>query len=212
MSLAVQRRAADDLPGGGAVHMTATPAAKLGLWLFMGVVTVLFSLLSSAYLMRMAFADWRSLPAVPWQLWLSTTMLVMSSVAFQGAAIAARRGFKGGLQIGLLAAGIFALAFLAAQLWAWQQLSALNYLVAGNPANSFFYLITGLHGLHLVGGLAAWCKTSVKVWRGAALERVRLSVELCALYWHFLLALWLALFGLLFFVTPEIIQIICNGF
>ena len=212
MNFRLQRRAGDDLPGGGAGYLTTTPATRLGLWVFMGVATVLFSLLTSAYLMRMGLADWRPLPNVPWQLWLSTTMLVLGSVAFQGAVIAVRRGSKTGLRVGLTLAGLFAFAFLAVQLWAWQQMSASHYLVAGNPANSFFYLITGLHGLHVVGGLVAWSKTGVKVWRGATSARVRLGVELCATYWHFLLALWLALFGLLFFLTPDIVQIICNGF
>lgn len=212
MNFTVQRRAGDDLPGGGAGYLTTTPATKVGLWVFMGVVTVLFSLLTSAYFMRMGLADWRPLPTVPWQLWLSTTLLASGSVAFQGAAVAARRRSSVGLRIGLAAAGLLALAFLAAQLWAWQQMNASHYLVADNPANSFFYLITGLHGLHVMGGVAAWGKTCVKVWRGAEPARLRLNVELCARYWHFLLALWLVLFGLLFFMTPDIVQIICNGF
>ena len=66
-----------------------------------------------------------------------------------------------------------------------------------NPANGFFYLITGLHGLHLLGGLVAWGRTSDKVWRGFEPAQVRLSVELCAVYWHFLLVVWLVLFALL---------------
>src|SRR6266568_1584560 len=64
-------------------------------------------------------------------------------------------------------------------------------------SNSFFYLITAMHGLHLMGGLVALGRTTAKVWRGAEMTRVRLSVELCAIYWHFLLLIWLVLFGLL---------------
>ena len=59
--------------------------------------------------------------------------------------------------------------------------------------------MTGLHGLHLLGGLVAWVRTSDKVWRGVEVGRVRLSVELCAVYWHFLLVVWLVLFGLMVF-------------
>lgn len=183
--------------------------ARLGLWVFMGVVTVLFSLLLVAYVMRMASADWRPLP-VPWQLWLNTTMLIVSSVALQWAKAAAQRGRIASMKAGLLAGGVFAFAFLAGQLWAWQQLSALHYFVAGNPANSFFYLLTGLHGLHLLGGLVAWIKTSVKAWHGLEMESTGASVELCARYWHFLLVLWLVLFAVLLFVTPALIQAICG--
>ena len=75
----------------------------------------------------------------------------------------------------------------------------MGYFAKTNPANAFFYLITGLHGLHLLGGLVAWGWTSAKVWRGFDIARVRLSVELCTVYWHFLLVVWLVLFALLLF-------------
>jgi cytochrome c oxidase subunit III len=169
------------------------PTAKLGLWVFMGVVTVLFSIIASTYVTRMGFADWRPLPE-PGLLWLNTGVLILSSVAMQWAQVAARRGRIDRLRIGLLAGGVFAGAFLGGQLWAWQQLSASGYFLAANPANTFFYLITALHGLHLCGGLVAWGKTTIEVWRGF---EVRLSVELCAVYWHFLLVVWLGLFVLM---------------
>src|SRR5258708_16400870 len=54
-----------------------------------------------------------------------------------------------------------------------------------------------MHGLHLMGGLVALGRTIAKVWRGAAMTQGRLSVELCAIYWHFLLLVWLVLLGLL---------------
>jgi cytochrome c oxidase subunit 3 len=67
-----------------------------------------------------------------------------------------------------------------------------------NPAIAFFYLITGLHGLHMLGGLVAWGRTASTMNDDADLSRLRLSIELCAVYWHFLLAVWLVLFFLLF--------------
>jgi len=169
------------------------PKAKLGLWVFMGVVTVLFSIIISAYNARRGFPDWQPLPE-PRLLWLNTGALIVSSVAMQWARVAAHRGRPDDVRVALLVGGVFAWAFLAGQLWAWQQLGASGYLVATNPANSFFYLITALHGLHLLGGLGAWAKTTVKVWRGFD---VGLSVQLCAVYWHFLLVVWLVLFGLM---------------
>jgi cytochrome c oxidase subunit 3 len=98
---------------------------------------------------------------------------------------------------GLTAGGLFTLTFLVGQLFAWQQLNAAGYFLATNPANAFFYLFTGLHGLHLLGGIVALALTVDKVWRGFEVNQVRLSVQLCAVYWHFLLALWLVLFTLL---------------
>ena len=77
------------------------------------------------------------------------------------------------------------------------QFHAQPNFMASNPANAFFYLLTALHGLHLLGGLWVWGRTTTRVWEGTKVSEVRLSVELCTVYWHFLLLVWLALFGLL---------------
>ncbi len=174
------------------------PPVKVGLGVFLAVATSLFALSISAYLMRMEGADWRPL-AQPMVLWFNTAVLIFGSVFFQRACNAAKSGQVGGVRLGLLAGGAFTLVFLAGQLWAWQQLNAAGYYLTTNPANAFFYLLTALHGLHLLGGLWVWAKTTVKVQRGAAVHEVRLSVELCTVYWHFLLVVWLVLFGLLLF-------------
>ena len=174
------------------------PTATLGLRVLLAVVTVLFSLLVVAYGDRLAVADWRPLPE-PWLLWLNTVFLILSSVALQWACVGASWHRMDAMKAGLLGGGVFAFAFLAGQVLAWQQLVALGYFAKTNPANAFFYLITGLHGLHLLGGLVAWGWTSAKVWRGFDIARVRLSVELCTVYWHFLLVVWLVLFALLLF-------------
>jgi cytochrome c oxidase subunit 3 len=175
---------------------SSVPAAKIGLGVFLAVVGSLFALLISAYSMRTNMVDWRELP-LPRLLWFNTGVLVMSSVALQWAHVAARRDDIDGLIVGLFVGGAFAMIFLAGQLLVWQQLNVAGYFVASNPANSFFYLITAAHGLHLMGGLVALGRTTAKVWRGAPMMQVRLSVELCAIYWHFLLLVWLVLLGLL---------------
>ncbi len=174
------------------------PRAVLGLRVFLTVVGVLFTLLVVSYADRMSLGDWHPLPE-PWLLWPNTVLLILSSIAFQWACTAANRGQIAGVRSGLLAAGVLAFAFLAGQLLAWQQLAASGYYAATNPANAFFYLLTALHGLHLSGGLVAWARTSAKVRRGFEAAEVRLSVELCAVYWHFLLMIWLVVFGLLLF-------------
>jgi len=176
----------------------ALPTATLALRVFLAVVTVLFSLLVVAYADRLTAGDWRPLPE-PWVLWLNTVALVLGSVGLQRSLTAANRGRLDGVKIGLLAGGGFAIVFLAGQLVAWQQLVALGYYAATNPANAFFFVMTALHGLHLFGGLVALGRTADKVLRGFDVDQVRLSVELCAVYWHFLLAVWLILFGLMLF-------------
>jgi cytochrome c oxidase subunit 3 len=175
----------------------SVPTATLGVRVFLAVVTVLFSLLIMAYGSRMEFEDWRPSPQL-WLLWLNTAMLVLSSVAMQWARIAARRGEIDGVAIGLNAGGFFAVGFLGGQILAWRQLNMMGAFDVTNPAIGFFYMITALHGLHLMGGLVAWGRTIAKVRRGFDMVHVRLSVELCTVYWHFLLVVWLVLFGLLF--------------
>jgi cytochrome c oxidase subunit 3 len=172
------------------------PTAKLGLWVFLAVVTSLFALSISAYAMRMHLGDWNPLPK-PGLLWLNTLVLILTSIAMQWTRAAASRGQMDGVRIGLIAGGVLTFAFLAGQLVVWQQLNAAGYFVAANPANAFFYLLTALHGLHLLGGLVAWGRTAAKVGRGVEVRKVRLSVELCTVYWHYLLLVWLVLFALL---------------
>ena len=98
----------------------------------------------------------------------------------------------------MLAGGVFAFGVPRRPVLAWRQLQAAGYYAAGNPANAFFYLLTGLHGLHLLGGLVVWGRTLPGCRAGARRPaRLRLSVELCTVYWHYLLVVWLVLFGLL---------------
>jgi cytochrome c oxidase subunit 3 len=172
------------------------PAAKLGLWVFLAVVTSLFALFISAYAMRMKLGDWSPMPK-PGLLWLNTGVLIVTSVAMEWTRAAANRGQTGDVRSGLVAGGVLTFVFLAGQLVVWQQLNASGYFIAANPANDFFYLLTAVHGLHLLGGLVAWGKTTAKVWRGIEVGKVRLSVELCAMYWHYLLLVWLVVFAVL---------------
>jgi len=195
----VEQRPMQNIQGDVAFSL---PPVKVGLGVFLAVATSLFALLISAYYMRMAGADWTTL-AVPNGLWLNTVALILSSVAMQWTRSAAKRGRIGGVRIGLIAGGVFTFCFLAGQLWVWRQLNASGYFVAANPANAFFYLLTASHGLHLLGGLWVWGKTTAKVRRGVGAGEVRLSVELCTVYWHYLLLVWLVLFALLLSTPPR---------
>ncbi len=188
----LEQGTASEFPGAG---VSQTPVAKVGLTVLLASLAALFALFISAYVMRMQFADWRPV-AKPTLLWVNTGVLMLSSAALQRARVAAEHDDEREIRAYLVAAGSTALAFLIGQIVAWQQLVALGYALASNPANAFFYLITGLHGLHVVGGLVAlgWV-----MWRRSRAERpdVRLGLALCGMYWDFLLLIWLVLFGLL---------------
>jgi cytochrome c oxidase subunit 3 len=172
------------------------PTAKIGLGVFLAVVGCLFALFASAYFMRMELSDWQALP-VPRVLWLNTGILVLSSVALHLAVVASRKDQIETTRLALVTGGLTALAFVAGQLIAWRELSDSGYLLSTNPANSFFYLLTGMHGLHILGGLIALARTTAKAWSGVSHQRLRLSIELCAMYWHFLLFVWLGVFVLI---------------
>jgi cytochrome c oxidase subunit III len=169
--------------------------AAIGLWVFIGVASMLFSLFLTAYAMRMDRAqDWTAL-AMPGQLWLSTALL-------GGGSLLLARAARDGATLLLTGAGLCALAFVASQLWAWQALADARVSFTGNPAASFFYVLTALHGLHVAGGLIAW----LRVLRRPAQQQI----ALLARYWHFLLVVWLVLFAALGWLTPDVVAFICG--
>ena len=194
------------LDGRDAADLRARPApARVGLWVFLAVVTSFFSLFVAAYFIRMSphlvqgvdLRDWRPVvePAI---LWVNTALLLAGSAAMQFASTSLRRGNPLGAGRGLLGGGAFAIAFLLGQCLAWRQLQAAGMYAAVNPANAFFYVLTALHALHLLGGLVVWGRAVARTSRGrSTLASARLSVELCTVYWHYLLAVWIVLFGLL---------------
>lgn len=184
-------------------------AAAVALWLFMAVAGMLFSLFLAAYVMRMNSSDW-SVIALPWQLQLSTALLFASGMAMQQAALAARYGMRQNTRLLIGAAALFALAFLLVQCWAWRVLLQNNVLPVNNPAGSFFYLLTAMHGVHVIGGMLALAWTAHTVWAGPQVTRNAWRLKLCARYWHFLLALWLVLFATLGWLTPDVVNFICG--
>jgi cytochrome c oxidase subunit 3 len=179
---------------------TTIPAAKIGLGIFMVVAATLLILLLSAYSMRMDMADW-SPPPKPGLLWANTAVLVLASIALHAAVRAARQGRRDAVAVTLLVGGGASVLFVLGQLLAWRELAGAGYLPANNPADAFYYLITALHGLHLLGGLIALGRTGAKL-RRASPGALRQSVELCATYWHFLLLAWIVLFFTLSFSPP----------
>src|SRR5690606_1097106 len=192
---------------------TFYPPQFIGLGVFLAVVMTLFALFAVAYHMRMDVPDWVHLP-LPSVLLLNTALLVLGSIAMQAAWSAADRsnerpGTTGAgadhwrrARIYLQWGGFFAIAFLIGQLAAWQQLDAQGFYFSCSPASAFFYVLTALHGAHLLGGLLVWGKTALASARSDSRQHapaIALSIRLCAIYWHFLLLIWLAVYALFAF-------------
>lgn len=161
----------------------------------LAVITSFFALILSAYSLRMDLGDWVPLTE-PQLLWVNTGALVLASATLQWTRNKAMRRDASSLVPGLLLTGLLTVGFLVGQLIAWQQLTATGHYLTSNPSAAFFYLLTGLHGLHILGGLYVWARATTKA-MGGDNDAVRQSVELCTIYWHFLLLVWLVLFGLM---------------
>jgi cytochrome c oxidase subunit 3 len=182
-------------------------APKIGLWIFLAVVSSFFGLFASAYFMRMrhvhgGLQEWAPL-AEPSILWINTVVLVLASGAMQIARNRADRDDFAGVRGYFTIAGLLTLLFIGGQALAWEQVTATGLYGAGNPAYTFFILLTAAHALHMLGGLFVLARTTVRVWRGVdrlavvTRSRIRTSVQLCTTYWHWLLLIWLGLFALL---------------
>ena len=187
----------DNLHDGETLNLSK---GKLGLRYIMVVSSILFSLFIITYSDRLVYADWQQMPE-PLLLWFNTLILFISSAFFISAQTAAKNNQFAKVKQKLLIIGFLAFAFLLGQLFVWLQLINLGYYVSTNPANAYFYVFTALHGLHLIGGLVYWFITIRKVWitSDIVVADTKHTVELCAIYWHFLLAVWVVLFGLMLF-------------
>jgi cytochrome c oxidase subunit III len=172
------------------------PPQKTALMFLLGVVFVLFGLFITAYFIRMKLDDWRPMPESN-LLWWNTALLFLGSVVLQWTHVRVKSGRDAGVKTGLLLGAVLTLGFVFGQYVVWQDMRAAGYFMANNPANAFFYVLTGVHAVHILGGLWVWTRAGLRVFSGAPAESIRLSVELCAVYWHFLLLVWLVLFALL---------------
>jgi cytochrome c oxidase subunit 3 len=172
------------------------PAAKTCLNFFMMVLTSMFLLFIVGYRLRMAEADWQPI-ADPMILWLNTVVLIVAGVAMQRTRDAAASGQIKRIRNNLTFAGVLTATFLVGQYFAWQQLSAAGYYISASPAAAFFLLLTTLHALHLMGGMFFLIKAVWRAWQGVEVARIKLSIELCTTYWHYLLLVWFVFFALL---------------
>ena len=172
------------------------PNEKVALSVFLVVISVVFSLFTVGYFLRMELPDWQPL-SEPGQLWFNTGLLVLSSVLFQWARNIVNSESSKHLTATFIGGGFFAIFFITGQLVIWSNLQDAGYYMTANPANAFYYLMTGVHAVHLLGGLWVWSKSSIKLLSGSEAKNLKLSVELCTLYWHFLLIVWIVLFAIL---------------
>ena len=175
---------------------------RIGMWVGLASVAMMFTSLSSAYIVRSGTAaDWLPL-RVPRVMFLSTALILISSVTIEVARRKLKQGFADTYSKYLLLTGILGLAFLSSQLIAWRQLASQGIYVSSHPHSSFFYLLTGAHAVHIAGGLLAvgvlWLRSRPKLDKPGFTATRQATADAVSIYWHFMDGLWIYLFLLLF--------------
>lgn len=170
---------------------------KFALWLFMGSVVMLFAALTSAYIVRQAEGNWM-LFELPRLFWVNTGVILISSVTIQWAYFSAKRDNLETVKLALSVTTLLGIAFLVGQYLAWGQLVEGNVYFVNDRASavsgSFVYVISGLHGLHIVSGVIFLVVVLIATFRFKTHSKNLTQMEMCMTYWHFLGGLWLYLF------------------
>lgn len=166
---------------------------KFAMWLFITSVVMIFASLTSAYIVRQAEGNWLifELPNV---LWVNSGIMIVSSVFMHWAYLSAKKDNLNNVKVAISGATILGIAFLIGQLMAWGDLVSSNVFLVGNPSGSFVYLLTGLHGIHLIGGIVFLLIVLLSTFKFKVHSKNMAQIEMCTTYWHFLGGLWLYLF------------------
>ncbi len=182
-------------------HEFSPSRYRIGMWVALASILMLFTALTSAYIVRAASAaDWQPI-RMPRVLLFSTALILISSGTLENA----RRKLRakaGSHRTWLLVTVVLGLGFLASQFIAWRQLVSQGIYVSSHPHSSFFYLLTATHGVHLLGGLFALAYLAVRVRKpkdDVSAQKSQAAADVVTLYWHFMDVLWIYLFVLLFF-------------
>lgn len=166
---------------------------KFALWLFMVTVVMLFAAWTSAYIVRQAEGNWLDYD-LPEIFWLTSGIVVLSSITLQWAYFSAKKDNFVQLRLGMVFTVILGIAFLIGQWYSWIALVDRDVFFVGNPAGSFLYVLTGMHGLHLISGLIFLIIVLISSFQFKVHSKAMVSMEMLTTYWHFLGGLWLYLF------------------
>ena len=175
---------------------TGVHPLKFSLWLIIISIIMMFAAFTSAYIVRREEGNWLEyeLPSI---LLINTVIIILSSVTMQMAHNAAKNNNLKLLKMMLLATLGLGIAFLVGQWNAWADLVQNNVYFGGsgsNPAGSFLYVLTGVHGFHLITGLIFVAITYFSSLKYKVHSKNMLRIHLCTTYWHFLGGLWLYLY------------------
>lgn len=174
---------------------------KFALWLSFASIIMMFGALTSAYIVKQAAGNWLEF-ALPMEFIFSTIAIVASSICLHVSFKAFQKRNRAVHKYGLIAGFILGITFVVLQYFGWNTLFSVGVDLKGNASGSFFYLITGLHAVHVLGGIAALCVALYHTFSlpfNVTVKRVH-RYELVVQYWHFVDILWLYLLIFLVFV------------
>jgi cytochrome c oxidase subunit 3 len=177
---------------------------RIAVWLGLASIAMLFISLTSAYILRQTKSlssespDWKALQ-VPSALWVTTALILLSSASFEIARRALKNNLYEKFKTWISITTALGFAFLLGQILGWRQLTSQGIYLRSNPHSSFFYLLTGLHAVHLLGGILILSYVTMAALRLRISAKKRTTVEVTSVYWHFMDGLWIYLFVLLFF-------------
>lgn len=172
---------------------------RIVVWILLAAILMMFVALASSYIVLSGNPEWQPV-RMPRAFMFSTGLILASSVTMTAARRQLEQGLSKKYQGWLLLTLLLGFAFLACQLKGWKQLVSAGVFISGNPHSSFYFLFTGAHGIHLLGGLTALgflAARSGRVLSGEASEKRSAAADAVALYWHFMDGLWVCLFLLL---------------
>ena len=169
---------------------------KFTTWLFIVSICMMFGAFTSAYIVRQSEGNWQQFD-YPQGLLYNTIFIVLSSVTMQWAYITAKKDNVKALKAALFITFALGIAFLLGQWGVWTELVQNKIFFGGataNPSGSFMYVLTGVHGFHLITGLVFLIIVLLLAFKYKVHSKSLLRIEMCTTYWHFLTALWLYLY------------------
>jgi cytochrome c oxidase subunit III len=181
--------------GGWGAQGWSVPARayRTGMWMAISAITMLFAAFTSAMVVRRGLSnDWAP-TRLPEILYLNTLVLIASSITLEGSRRSLAAGRINRFARGLCVTLALGFTFIAGQLIAWRQLASQGVYLATNPSSSFFFLLTGAHGIHLLGGIIALLYLVFWARKYTLAPRKHTAVDVTAMYWHFMDGLWIYL-------------------
>ena len=165
-----------------------------GLWIAMASILMMFAALTSAYIVRQGAGNWLEYQ-IPSAFLLSTILILLSSASVHYSLLSYRKGRASGYKLGLLLTLALGVGFVIMQYVGWLQLEEIGVYLNGNPSGSFFYVISGLHAAHVLGGIAALILAVLYAFTLTfKVTKSRLiGLQLVTHYWHFVDFLWVYL-------------------